>query len=48
MGFIYTKKKDEDKQREKTIPSEEFVNLMIRTKKSPRQKASNNEQTTIN
>ena len=35
MGFIYTKKKEEDKQREKTVPSEEFVNLMIRTKKSP-------------
>ena len=35
MGLKKKKKKDEDKQREKTIPSEEFVNLMIRTKKSP-------------
>ncbi len=33
MGIRYTKKEEEQKHDERTVPSEEFVNLMVSSKR---------------
>ncbi|MDD6897382.1 MAG: hypothetical protein SOV40_08155 [Prevotella sp.] len=37
MGFQYTKKKEEDEQRERTVQAEEFANLMTKFNKQTEQ-----------
>ncbi|MBO1363715.1 hypothetical protein JHU38_08035 [Prevotella sp. A2931] len=36
MGIRYTKKTDENENKEKTVQAEEFINLMTSTKRSTR------------
>ncbi|ERK39725.1 hypothetical protein HMPREF9135_2221 [Segatella baroniae F0067] len=37
MGIRYTKKNDENENKEKTVQAEEFINLMISTKRNARE-----------